>query len=59
LYARSYSDEDLPWWPDRIRDWRSPGRDVYAFFNNDADANAVRNAGTLRSFLGEDNRVTT
>jgi uncharacterized protein YecE (DUF72 family) len=36
---------------DRIRDWQSQWREVYASFNNDADGNAVRNARTLRSFL--------
>jgi uncharacterized protein YecE (DUF72 family) len=28
------------------------GSDVFVYFNNDADANAVRNAGTLREILG-------
>jgi uncharacterized protein YecE (DUF72 family) len=52
LYAGSYSDQDVRWWADRIREWQSQGRDVYAYFNNDADDNAVRNAHTLRALLG-------
>jgi len=52
LYGGSYSDDDLRWWADRIREWESQGRDVYAYFNNDGGGNAVRNARTLRSFLG-------
>ena len=52
LYAGSYSDQELRWWADRIREWQSQGRDVYAYFNNDADGNAVRNARTLRALLG-------
>jgi uncharacterized protein YecE (DUF72 family) len=52
LYAGSYSDTDLQWWADRIREWAGSGKDVYAYFNNDGDGNAVRNAGTLRSVLG-------
>lgn len=52
LYGGSYSDEDLRWWADRIREWDRSGRDVLAYFNNDGDGNAVRNALTLRSFLG-------
>src|SRR5687768_11372607 len=28
LYAGSYSDADLRWWADRIREWESQGRDV-------------------------------
>lgn len=52
LYGGSYSDEDLGWWADRIREWRQRGHDVYAYFNNDGGGNAVRNAWTLRSYLG-------
>jgi uncharacterized protein YecE (DUF72 family) len=52
LYAGSYSDDDLRWWADRIREWLAQGRDVYGYFNNDGDANAVRNARTLRADLG-------
>jgi hypothetical protein len=28
------------------------GKDVFVYFHNDADANAVRNTRTLRSVLG-------
>jgi uncharacterized protein YecE (DUF72 family) len=52
LYGGSYSDADLSWWRDRIREWSTAGRDVYAYFNNDGDANAVRNALRLRDLLG-------
>jgi uncharacterized protein YecE (DUF72 family) len=52
LYGGSYSDESLHWWADRIREWEAAGHDVYAYFNNDGDGNAVRNAWTLRSILG-------
>ncbi|HEX2858251.1 MAG TPA: DUF72 domain-containing protein [Propionibacteriaceae bacterium] len=52
LYGGSYSDESLGWWADRIREFEAQGRDVYAYFNNDGGGNAVRNARTLRSFLG-------
>jgi uncharacterized protein YecE (DUF72 family) len=51
LYAGSYSDDDLSWWADRIREWESAGREVYAYFNNDGDGNAVRNARRLRELL--------
>lgn len=51
LYAGSYSDRDLGWWADRIREWRDGGRDVFAYFNNDGEGNAVRNAWTLRRLL--------
>ncbi|MFC5929300.1 DUF72 domain-containing protein [Cryobacterium melibiosiphilum] len=51
LYGGSYSDQDLSWWADRIRDWQHSGREVFAYFNNDGGGNAVRNADTLRRFL--------
>ncbi|MEJ3405985.1 DUF72 domain-containing protein [Rathayibacter sp. YIM 133350] len=52
LYGGSYSDDDLAWWAQRIREWEHGGHDVYAYFNNDGDGNAVRNAWTLRGMLG-------
>jgi uncharacterized protein YecE (DUF72 family) len=53
LYAGSYSEDDLRWWCDRIAEWRSQGRDVYAYFNNDGHGHAVRNALRLRELTGE------
>jgi uncharacterized protein YecE (DUF72 family) len=52
LYAGSYSEDNLRWWADRIREWREMRRDVYIYFNNDGDGNAVRNADTLKWLLG-------
>ncbi|MGE5636297.1 MAG: DUF72 domain-containing protein [Nocardioidaceae bacterium] len=51
LYAGSYSDADLAWWADRLREWEGSGRDVFAYFNNDGYGNAVRNAAALRQLL--------
>jgi uncharacterized protein YecE (DUF72 family) len=51
LYSGSYSDADLRWWAERIREWEAAGRDVHAYFNNDGDGHAVRNAETLRGLL--------
>ncbi|MBO0899322.1 DUF72 domain-containing protein [Cellulomonas sp. zg-ZUI22] len=51
LYAGSYSDDDLRWWADRLREWEGAGHDVVAYFNNDGGGNAVRNAWTLRGLL--------
>jgi uncharacterized protein YecE (DUF72 family) len=50
LYAGSYSDTDLRWWGDRVREWAGQGRDVFVYFNNDGFGHAVRNAETLRAF---------
>ena len=51
LYAGSYTDADLWWWADRVREWQTMGRDVFVYFNNDGDGNAVRNATTLTQFV--------
>lgn len=51
LYAGSYSDDSLRWWADRIREWEAMGKEVFAYFNNDGEGNAVRNADTLKAFL--------
>lgn len=53
LYAGSYSEDDLRWWADRIGEWRSQGRDVFAYFNNDGHGFAVHNALRLRELIGE------
>lgn len=52
LYAGSYSADELCWWAQRIREWDEGGRDVLAYFNNDGEGNAVRNARTLRTLVG-------
>jgi uncharacterized protein YecE (DUF72 family) len=51
LYGGSYSDEDLRWWADRIGEWSMTGQDVFVYFNNDGEANAVRNARTLQRLV--------
>jgi uncharacterized protein YecE (DUF72 family) len=52
LYGGSYSDDDMRWWADRFREWRGQDRDVWGYFNNDGEGNALRNAGVLKAFLG-------
>jgi uncharacterized protein YecE (DUF72 family) len=51
LYAGSYSPKRLAAEARRIRAWLRGGRDVYAYFNNDARAFAVRNALELRRYV--------
>lgn len=51
LYGGSYSDDDLRWWADRIREWQRMDKEVYVYFNNDGEGNAVRNADTLTGLL--------
>jgi uncharacterized protein YecE (DUF72 family) len=52
LYGGSYSDDDLHWWAERMREWVAQQRDVYAYFNNDWAGTAVRNADSLKAILG-------
>jgi uncharacterized protein YecE (DUF72 family) len=51
LYGGSYSDDDLRWWADRLREWHAQQREVFVYFNNDGHGNAVRNADRLRGLL--------
>lgn len=51
LYAGSYADPDLHWWADRLGEWTGAGHDVWAYFNNDGEGHAVRNARRLKELL--------
>jgi len=51
LYASCYSDEELAGWAERLADLAVNLKAVYIYFNNDAEAFAVRNAMTLRGYL--------
>ena len=47
----NYSDAELAEWASRIAGWRDAGIDVYAYFNNDWEAFAPRNAAALARLL--------
>ena len=47
----AFSDEALGRWARRIRALARAGKDVYAYFNNDLEAHAVRDALRLRELL--------
>jgi uncharacterized protein YecE (DUF72 family) len=47
----NYSDRELEEWAGRLSGWRARA-DVYAYFNNDWEGFAVRNALALRELLG-------
>jgi len=51
-YQGLYGREGLEPFADAIRAERAAGRDVYCFFDNDQDANAPMDAGTLAEMLG-------
>ncbi|HEY3546162.1 MAG TPA: DUF72 domain-containing protein [Propionicimonas sp.] len=56
LYGGSYDDASMLWWADRIGEWHGQGLDVYGYFNNDADGNAVRNGLTLSGLVAAASR---
>ena len=47
----NYSDSELAKWARRIAQWRRD-TEVYAYFNNDWEGYAIRNARLLKSRLG-------
>jgi len=51
LYRGYYSAQDLRWWAEHIAEWSGSERDVFAYFNNDDQGNAVRNATSLKRLL--------
>lgn len=50
-YRGSYGDRRLRSWADRLQSVLNDGVDVYAYFNNDWDGHAVRDASLLRALL--------
>ena len=50
LYRYDYSSDELKDWADRLKP-HLKDRTLYAFFNNDFQSNAPRNAETFRSLL--------
>jgi uncharacterized protein YecE (DUF72 family) len=51
LYSSCYSDEELAEWARRLAGLTPEVKAVYIYFNNDAEAFAVRNAMTLGNYL--------
>jgi uncharacterized protein YecE (DUF72 family) len=51
-YRYNYSDEELQNWVSNLKPHLN-GRTLYAFFNNDYEANAPKNAATLRKLLAD------
>lgn len=53
LYSSCYSDEELSQWASKIAQLGKEVKAVYIYFNNDAEAFAVRNALTLAEFINK------
>ncbi len=47
----SYSEKELHFWAEKMRAFAEENREVFAYFNNDPEANAVRNALKLKEIL--------
>jgi uncharacterized protein YecE (DUF72 family) len=47
LYNYEYSSDQLKGWAEKIIRWQKQGRDIFAYFNNDPEAFAVKNAKEL------------
>ncbi len=47
-----YSKTALETWAERIRVWRGGGLDIFAYFNNDMEGYAIKDAETLKGLLG-------
>ena len=52
LYASRYTDEEIATWAQRVRRLRDDGADVYAYFDNDAQAHAPADALRLAAAVG-------
>lgn len=52
LYSSKYTNQELKKWANKIKKWLK-NRDVYVYFNNDANGYAVKNAQTLKKMLGK------
>ncbi|MCB1745422.1 MAG: DUF72 domain-containing protein [Gammaproteobacteria bacterium] len=50
-YASAYHPSALRRWAEWIRDWRTEGREVHVYFDNDAGGAAVRDARRLKALV--------
>jgi uncharacterized protein YecE (DUF72 family) len=55
--TNAFSDDELATWAEQIAGYLADGVDVFAYFNNDGNGDAVRDAERLRALLG--GRATT
>jgi len=53
LYVSNYNDEQLHWWAEQLTQAAGEDRDIFVYFDNDAEGYAPQNALTLRQMLEE------
>ena len=51
-YASSYTEKQLKEEAERVKEWSRNGNDVFVYFNNDAEGDAVKNALRLKELVG-------
>lgn len=51
-HGTGFSERELAEWAEVIEEFRGDGADVYAYFNNDPEGHALRDAKSLRKTLG-------
>ena len=57
LYDGSYSDADLGWWAERIREWQAAGPDVFVYFTRGREQGV--NAAELDELAADSGRADT
>jgi uncharacterized protein YecE (DUF72 family) len=50
-YNYQYSQQQIEDWAKKIKIWQKQGLDIFAYFNNDVDGLAVKNANQLKQML--------
>ncbi len=51
LYSTNYSEDELKYWADKCKLWQEMGKNIYAYFNNDACGYAVKNAYQFKKLV--------
>jgi uncharacterized protein YecE (DUF72 family) len=51
LYAGCYTEKQLKADAEMIKQWKGQGKDVFIYFNNDAEGWAVKNALRLKQLI--------
>jgi len=51
LYSSNYSDNQLKKDAKHIKNWLNNNKDVFVYFNNDADGFAIKNALKLKKMI--------
>lgn len=51
LYASKYSEAELQKWAEKVKGWLADDLEVFVYFDNDANANAIQNAQELKTLL--------